>query len=163
MRSTAPQSATTKTTHRPPNHPSSTIMIRCRSNNRPPHAFGPPATMRASWLGRETSRPAYPRKNAHLLLEGRPPDPSFSRRACRLDHSPPHFPLHHPPSSPNPRTPSRHHDLPSVQTNLSTINRPADLAPPPRPSQPIPSPHPSLARMSTSPHQPSSLVLPSLQ
>ena len=156
MKCTAPRSATMMTTLLHPHLPSSTITIRLLSSSRRPHQVcGLPATMKASWHGRETSRPAYPRKNALALLsDGRPQDPSYSARACRPDHSPPRFPSHHHLCTPNPHIPFRPRDPPNVPTRPSTINQQADSALPPPPLRRSPSPHLSLAKTSALDHPP---------
>ncbi|SRR6266403_241911 len=162
MKCTALRSATTKTTHPQPHPLSSNITTHPLSNRRRHHQFyGLPATMRASWLGRETSHPAYPR-NQHPLPVDAPHDPFYSTRACLPDHSLPHFQLHRRPCTPNPHIPFRPRDPPSAPTHPFTINQQADLALPLRPLRPIPSPHPSLARTSVlvSYHRPRCHTLP---
>jgi hypothetical protein len=164
MKCTAPRSATTKTTHPRPHPLSLNITTLPPFNSRPPHpAYGLPATMRAYWLGREASRPAYPRKNALPLTDGAPPhDPSYSIRACLPDHSPPRFPLHHRQCTHNPHTPFRPRDRPNVPTHPFTTNQQADSAPPLRHLRRILSPHPSLARTSGLHHRSRRNALPNL-
>ena len=162
MKCTAPRSATMTTTHLHPRLPSSTITTRLLSSSPRPHQVcGLPATMKASWRGRETSRPAYPRKNALPLSDGRPQDPSYSIRACPPDHSPPRFPSHRHLCTPNPHIPFRPRDPPNVPIRLSTINQQADSARPPRPLRRSPSPHPSLSKTSALHHPPRRNALPS--
>jgi hypothetical protein len=163
MKCTAPRGATTKTTHPLPLPLSLTITTRPPSNNLPPHrVYGLPATMKASWLGRETSRPAYRRKNNALrLTDGALHDLSYSVRACLPDHSPQRFPLHHHLCTHNPHTPFRPRDPPNVPTHPFTTNQQADSAQRLRHLRRIPSPHPSLVRTSVLHHRPRRNALPS--